>query len=166
MNRRFIALIMAVMAVGITIGVTQLRYKGDSPSLAIPLPTERPADVTWIDPGKVKVANYSQGARVEHWVIVHNGGSEQAKIIITLNEPSRTEEGYVAAPEGYTEWVKIVPDSFTAYPQGTYKVPIVLEVPKGTPTPDKWEFWVNVKDASQKGLIQTELVSRWMVAMR
>jgi len=30
----------------------------------------------------------------------------------------------------------------------------------------KWEFWISVKDTTQKGMVVTELASRWLVVMR
>jgi hypothetical protein len=48
----------------------------------------------------------------------------------------------------------------------TKDVLIALEMPKGAKAPDKWEFWVVVKDNSQTGMVQTELACRWLITMK
>jgi len=52
-------------------------------------------------------------------------------------------------------------------PKETRDILIALDIPEDAAIPaEKWELWISVKDASQEGMVQTELASRVPVSMR
>lgn len=52
-------------------------------------------------------------------------------------------------------------------PKETRDILVVLAMPKDAVVfAPKWEFWISVIDTTQKGMVQTELATRWLVSMR
>jgi hypothetical protein len=123
-------------------------------------------DKTWISPGKVMVGNFYPGARAEYLLSIHNGNNEPAEFSVTFREPGSTGEGYVTAPSEAENWVIIADPAPVLAAKETRQVLIAVEMPNGTTAPPKWEFWIAVKDVTQTGMVQTELVCRWLVEMR
>jgi hypothetical protein len=123
-------------------------------------------DKVWISPGKVNVGHFYPGARAEYPVTIHNGNDQPTEFSITYKVPSSVEEGFVVAPEAAEDWVIIADPTPVLEAKETREVLIVLVMPEDAEAPEKWEFRVSVKDASQTGMVQTELACRWLVTMK
>jgi len=120
----------------------------------------------WISPGKVEVGNFHDGARAEYPLTIHNGKDQPTKFSVTYRVADNTAEGFVRAPDVAEDWVIIADPTPVLAAKETREVLIAVEMPKGANAPPKWEFWVAVRDATQTGMVQTELACRWLVAMR
>ena len=146
-----------------------LLLAGCTPSAPVIETPQPPADLydkVWLSPGKINVGHFYPGARAEYPLSIHNGNDQQTEFSITYKEASNTSEGYVAAPEEAQDWVIIADPTPVLAAKETKDVLIALEMPKGAKAPDKWEFWVVVKDNSQTGMVQTELACRWLITMK
>lgn len=126
---------------------------------------EEPQDYTWISPSKVEVSNFFPGARAEYPLTIHNGSTEPARFSVSYMEPTREVNGFVKAPEDARKWLQ-TEKSVELQPGETTETLVAIELPEDVETPDKWEFWVAVKDTTQSGIVQTEVASRWMVEMK
>ena len=136
-----------------------------SPSVV--LPNEPPADRTWISPGKVNIGNFYPGARAEYPITVHNGKDTVASFLVTYRYPDHVGEGYVKPTLEVQDWITIANSTPILMPQETRDILVTLAMPKGATSPaQEWEFWVSVTDASQTGMVQTELAVRWIISMR
>jgi hypothetical protein len=137
-----------------------------SPSVQTAEPPPELYDKVWISPGKVEVGNFYPGARAEYSLKIHNGKDEPAEFSVTYRQPDSTGESYVRAPDEAQQWVIIADPAPVLAAKETQDVLIAVAMPKGAKAPPKWEFWISVKDATQTGMVQTELVCRWLVTMR
>jgi hypothetical protein len=158
--KKLIGLIL-VTAFLLLAGCAQPSTQADKP--------QPPADLydkVWISPGKVMVSHFYPGARAEYSLSIHNGNDQPTKFSVSFKEPGNAEEGYVAAPATAQDWVIIADPTPVLAAKETKDVLIAVEMPKGAEAPKKWEFWVAVKDASQTGMVQTELACRWLVTMK
>ena len=137
------------------------------PAPNVVLPNEPPADRTWISPGKISINNYYPGGRAEYPISIHNGKDTVCSFAVTYRSPDRVAEGYSnPAPEA-KDWILIADTTPILMPRETREVLVVLAMPQDVVVADKnWEFWISVKDTTQKGMIQTELCVRWLVSMR
>jgi hypothetical protein len=130
-------------------------------------PGEPPGDVTWVSPGKVNIGNFYPGARAEYAITVHNGSSSEAGFTVCYRPPDNATIGYVKPAEEVQDWVIVTDETPLLAPGETRDIPVVLEMPKNAVAPGKqWEFWTAVRDTTQSGMVQTELVIRWLVSMR
>lgn len=131
------------------------------------LPREPPEDVTWISPGKVQVGNFYPGARAEWDLLIHNGDSSKATFEVKYRYPDHVGEGYAFPSDDVQDWVIIADSTPVLMPKETRSVLVVLAMPKGATSPaPKWEFWISVIEITQRGMVRTELASRWLVTMR
>lgn len=128
--------------------------------------TEPPIDRTWISPGKVNIANFYPGGQAEYYISIHNGNSKDSSFKVTYRIPGRIREPYLSPPEAAKDWVIIANQTPIIEPYTTKDILITLYMPDDAVAPDQWEFWVSVIDEGQKGLLQTELCSRWLIDMR
>lgn len=129
---------------------------------------EEPAvDSTWISPGKVVISNFYPGARAEYPISVHNGKDTEATFSVTYRIPNREKDGYIRATHEQESWVIIADMTPVIAPQSTEEILIILDMPSDAVAPgSRWEFWISVVDATQGGMVVTELCSRWLVNMR
>jgi len=141
-------------------GCTQPSVETPSP------PPDELYDEVWISPGKVMVGNFYSGARAEYPVTIHNGKDQPVEFSVTYRVADNTAEGFVRAPDVAEDWVIIADPTPVLAAKETREVLIAVEMPKGANAPPKWEFWVAVRDATQTGMVQTELACRWLVTMR
>jgi len=133
----------------------------------ITLPGEPPIDRTWISPGKVQVGNFYPGGRAEWDLLVHNGSDTVASFTVAYRYPDHVAEGYAKPIPEVQDWVIIADPTPIILPKETKAILIVLEMPKDAAVfAPRWEFWISVKDTTQKGMVVTELASRWLVVMR
>jgi hypothetical protein len=149
--------------------VTALLLAGCGPSsqgIEKPQPGPELYDEVWISPGKVNVGHFYAGARAEYPLTIHNGNDQPTEFSITYRVATGTDEEFVVAPDEAQDWVIIADPTPVLAAKETREVLIALEMPKNAEAPAKWEFRVVVKDASQTGMVQTELACRWLVTMR
>ena len=137
-----------------------------SPQIETPTPGPELYDKIWISPGKVNVGHFFPGARAEYPLTIHNGNDQPTEFSITYKEASSTDEGYNQAPDEAQDWVIIADPTPVIAAKETREVLIAVEMPEGATAPEKWEFWVAVKDETQTSMVQTELACRWLVTMK
>ena len=137
-----------------------------SPVIEKPQPGPELYDEVWISPGKVNVSHFFPGARAEYPLTIHNGNDQKTEFAISYRVATNPDEDYVVAPDGAEDWVIIADPTPVLAAKETKEVLIALEMPEDAAAPEKWEFRVVVKDASQTGMVQTELACRWLVTMK
>ncbi len=138
----------------------------DTGEFILPEEGRPPDDVTWISPGKVIVGNFHPGARAEWPVAIHNGEDTERTFQIRYRNPDRVEEGYIKAPEVVQDWVIVSDPTPILAPRETREVLVIVDMPIDAESPSpRWEFWISIKDISQGGMVQTELIVRWLVRM-
>lgn len=155
--------------IGLIIVTGFLLLAGCTPSAPVIETPEPPPDLydkVWISPGKVLVGHFYPGARAEYHLSIHNGNDQPTEFSVSFKEPGSTDNGYVTAPSEAYDWVIIADPTPVLAAKETREVLIAVEMPKGAEAPEKWEFWVAVKDVSQTGMVQTELACRWLVTMK
>jgi hypothetical protein len=123
-------------------------------------------DKVWISPSKVEISNFHPGARAEYQMNIHNGNDKTATFSVTYRQASDPATGYVTAPDEVQDWVIIADPTPVLAAKETRQVLVAVEMPEDATAPPKWEFGIAVKDTSQTAMIQTELVSRWLVTMK
>jgi hypothetical protein len=140
----------------------------ENPLVELPVEGKPPEDATWISPGKIQIGNFFPGARAEWPITIHNGNSYETRFMIAYRKPDYPSEGYREAPKEAQDWIIIVDPTPILASRETKEVLVALDIPGGiaTEVPEKWEFWISVKDSTQSGMVKTELCSRWMVSMR
>lgn len=80
--------------------------------------------------------------------------------------PTKVGADYVAATAEQEDWILIADATAVFLPRETRDILITLSMPPDAIAPgNKWEFWIAVAPESP-GSINTELVSRWLIAMR
>jgi hypothetical protein len=125
----------------------------------------RMIDVNWISPGKVTISNLYKGAQAEYTMRIHNGGTEASIFNISMRQPDGS--GFNKLPLDCLNWVSAPLYVVYIPSKGTYELPITVKMLTDTNMKGKeYEFWVSVIQGSQKGMIQTELCSRWLISTR
>lgn len=159
---------MRLMGVIVALGLLLAGCGQTSPAAKFEKPEPPPElyDKVWISPGKVMVGNFYPGARAEWSLSIHNGKDELAQFSVTYREPDHLIEGFVTAPAAAKDWVIIADPTPELKAKETRDVLIALKMPKDAKAPPKWEFWIAVRDATQTGMVQTELACRWLITMR
>jgi len=129
---------------------------------------EPPQNTTWISPGKVNVANFHPGATAQYPITIHNGNSVTISYKIVARVPDNVTEEWTKATEKIVQdWVIVADPTPVLMPYETRDIMVTLNMPKNTVSPAlKWEFWVSVMDATQSGMIKTEMCCRWLIDMR
>lgn len=143
----------------------EVKEEEESPTPMV-MANEPPEDRTWISPGKVQVGNFFPGARAEWDLSIHNGADEVRQFSIVYRKADRVPEGFGFPPDEAKNWVIIADADPILMPKETRNILIALELPLDAQVPPKWEFWIAVKDATQKKMITTALCSRWLVYMQ
>ncbi len=124
----------------------------------------QPDDKTWLSPGKIQVSNLSPGNRVNQNIKIHNGNEQSTKFSIYYRMPDYVENNFIAAPADARNWLIIAEDSPTLAPQETKEIQVVLDLPDKAQTPERWEFWIGVKE-NKEARLATELCTRWLITM-
>lgn len=122
--------------------------------------------VVWINPGKVFIGNLYPGAQAEWNLRIHNEKDVPVAFRVTSRPPDYTDPGYVALPY---KWVIIdaKEGQVIVDPKSVKEVLITVKYnPKDRATKKKYETWISVIDATQVGMIQTELCSRWFIDLQ
>jgi hypothetical protein len=124
-----------------------------------------PVDKTWLSPGKIQIGNYSPGHSVKQKITIHNGENAETKFSVYYRVPDYVEEGFTAAPAETGDWIKINENSPSISPLQIKEIEVVLNIPEGSSVPERWEFWIGVKEDKKQSL-STELCSRWLITMK
>lgn len=75
-------------------------------------------------------------------------------------------EGFGFAPGEAKDWVIIADADPVLAPKETREILIVLDLPVDAVVPPKWEFWIAVKDVTERKMVSTALCSRWLIYMQ
>lgn len=129
------------------------------------------SDITWVAPGKVYVDNFDKGETASYTVKVHNGSDRTKYFSIIYKYPDNVGDGYAMPLPQTADWVTIdgFPDirTIAIKPGEIGEVAVTLSMPENAHTPpDKWEFWINVLEEQQEGMIHIAYGVRWLVTMR
>lgn len=122
-------------------------------------------DTNWISPGKVTIGNLYKGAQAEYSMRIHNGSAQATIFQITVRQPDYTDGEKL--PYECLNWVNIPQKAVYVSGKGTVDALITVKMLEDSGYKGKdYEFWLSVVDSSQKGMIQTELCSRWLISTR
>lgn len=128
---------------------------------------EPDSTITWVAPGKVYIDGYYRGATASHVIQIHNGSSSTKQFSVTYRYPDNVDDGYGKPLPETEEWVTIEDESPKVAPYETKEIMVVLESPKvNRKPPGKFEFWINVTEQGQPGMVHIAYASRWLVTMR
>jgi len=122
------------------------------------------ANKTWLSPGKIQVSNVLPGKRIKQSITIHNGSEDTTSFLVYYRIPDYVEGNFVAAPANAQDWIEIEETSPVLAPRETKEIQVILNLPKNIQTPERWEFWIGVKEA-QENMLTTELCSRWLITM-
>lgn len=132
-----------------------------------PEPEQPPDTETWISPGKIEVDQFYPGAEAECPITIHNGNSTATQFKVYYRIPDHINGDYTKAPLYVRGWITIENDEPILQSGETLDVMVVLRMPKGAEVfSPKWEFWIAIKDMSQKEMVRTELACRWLISIR
>jgi hypothetical protein len=120
---------------------------------------------TWINPGKIRINNFSSGYHARQKITIHNGSESATTFLAYYRIPDYVENGFAVAPIDAQEWVEIGEESAVLASGETREIEITLNLPKGAQTPERWEFWIGVRE-KKEGSLTTELCSRWLITMK
>jgi len=169
-KKKYIAIIVGIVIVGVVGALYLTNTIGfgnshNSTPNGNSTPMEPPIESNWISPGKLYVDNYVVGATVELELQIHNGNDNSTQFSMGFRFPDNLTEGY-AKPTGASDWVRMKKKFPTIGAHETYTGTFYLYMPNGAvPPADKWEFWIEVVDQSQTGMVVVKLCSRVLVTM-
>ena len=112
------------------------------------------------------IGNFAPGKEADILITLHNEGRESHTLAIAYRVPSFTKEGYVGAPGSARDWLVIEEPIVVLKPREKKEIVLTMCLPMDADTPDKWEFWVAIRDTEQVGMVQTEGWVRIFVDMR
>jgi len=127
--------------------------------------TAQPADNTWVGPAKVQITNLRPGNSVGQKITIHNGGKTGANFLVYYRTPDYVQKGYVMAPAEAPNWLKIEDENPILAPGETRDIQVILDLPDNAQTPERWEFWIGVRENSGSSLV-AELASRWLITVK
>ena len=134
--------------------------------LACTTPQASPlADKTWLSPGKIQVSNLLPGNSVKQKITIHNGSEAATAFLVYYRIPDYVENSFAVAPGSARDWIKIGEESPVLAPKETREIQVVLDLPDKAQTPERWEFWIGVRE-NKGNMLTTELCSRWLITMR
>lgn len=122
-------------------------------------------NVDWISPGKVTIENLYKGSQAEYSIRIHNGGKEPTIFQVISRQPDGSRNDKL--PWDCMDWVQISKNAVYVPAKSTVDVPVVVKMLKDADMKGKtYEFWVSVINNTQKGMVQTEMCSRWIIMTR
>ncbi len=127
--------------------------------------TSKPMDQTWISPAKIQIGNLRPGSSVKQIITIHNGNETPTKFLVYYRTPDYVENGFYAAPADAHNWLKILDANPNLEPRQTKEIQLVLNLPDDAQIPERWEFWIAVKENNGSSLV-AELASRWLITMK
>jgi hypothetical protein len=162
MNRNMRHYIRAMLAICLMMALPSLTAcNGPSaPSL-----TAGPLDKTWLAPAKIQINRVTPDQEIRQTLQVHNGSRKEARYSVYYRTPDYTESGYSAAPLEAVKWLSITDNAPVLKPQETGEIIVTLTIPLKAATPDRWEFWIGVKEMIDN-TVAAELCSRWLMGTR
>jgi len=127
-----------------------------------------PTDTASFVIGGPYIEGYYAGGRAEFQVKVYHNGSEPAEYQAEFKypDPKNLTDGFAFPPRGINNWVEVWNSSLILEPGEEGKFNCTLEVPIGIELPDKWEFWIAIKDIRQESFVQLETCRRVLVETR
>ncbi len=120
---------------------------------------------TGVEPPKYTISNFSLGSEADLPITLHNGTNESISFIVSYRVPSYTEEGYAPMTAIGESWLSFEPSTPVLQPKEKNSFIATLHLPSDAVVPDKWEFWIAIKEAGQTGQVQTEICVRVFVNM-
>lgn len=170
--------LMGIMAVSIGCGSIENTFKHPDNATPTPIvleplkevydagiPINAPETETWISPATYTVENYYAGYTINCVLRVHNGNSESAPFSILYTQPDSLDEGFSAPPSDTKKWVNISDSYPIIEAYETKSITITMNMTEESIVPDKWMFWICVKDISQDTMVQTRLCSKVKITM-
>jgi len=128
---------------------------------------KRMSGVTWLSPGKVNIDGLYPGATGEYYLRIHNSKDDPATFSIYSKEANTCTEGYTKLPPEFNKWIKINPSSIVIPAKSVGEVLVSVTVGlRDKATNKKYEIWIGAMDESQKGLVKSEICSRWMLTTK
>lgn len=136
--------------------------------LTINYETEKKMEnVIWITPGKVNVDKLYPGAQGEYTLRIHNPKDVPATFSIYRRSPDSLTEGYSALPVKFQGWITATPSTLEVPAKSVGETLIRVQVGfLDKVSQNKYETWIGVMDASQKGMVVNELCSRWLLTTK
>jgi len=128
---------------------------------------KRMSGVTWLNPGKVNIDGLYPGASGEYKIKIHNAKTTPVTFSIYNREAATLTEGYAKLPAEFNRWIVVTPSSLTIPAQSIGEVLVSVKIGlRDRATNKKYETWIGVMDESQKGIVKSEICSRWMITTR
>jgi hypothetical protein len=122
-------------------------------------------DKTWISPAKIQIRNLGPGSSVKQNVRIHNGNETATEFLVYYRTPDYVEASFVTAPADARNWLTIGEEILSLAPRQTKEIQVVLNLPEDAQIPERWEFWIAVKENNGSQVV-AELASRWLITMR
>jgi len=117
------------------------------------------------DQGIFTGRGYYPGATAEHILPIYNNYPVEKTVILEVEIPSKSQDGYAIAPVIVKEWLDY-PKTVVIPPNSKAEPLITLNMPKDARRfADKWEFRITVV-ATEQGKYETAVSQRWLVTMR
>lgn len=118
------------------------------------------------EPGKYDIGNFAPGKEADLPITLHSNRDEPVSFLLSYRTPSYTREGYALAPEITRDWLSFDTTTPTLKVKERLGIVAILSLPEDAEVPDKWEFWIAIKEAGQTSQVQTEGCLRVFVNMR
>ena len=121
--------------------------------------------VMWLNPGKVYISNLSQGAQAEWNLRIHNEKETENSFSVYVRAPDYTAQGYEKLPPRFYRWVEIPQSKIVVPPEQIAEALVRVKMGNEDWASQKnYEIWIAVMDESQKGMVRTEICSRWFIS--
>jgi len=118
------------------------------------------------EPGKYTISNFGVGKEADLPITLHSDRTEPIVFQLSYRTPSYTKEGYALAPEVVGDWLFFETSSPILQAQERREFMATLCLPDNATVPDKWEFWIAIKEVGQTSQVQVEGCLRVFVNMR
>ena len=136
---------------------------------------EPPNNDSWVYPAKIKVNKFYPWSTAQFTIKVHNGSPGEKTYSVTYRNPDHIGEGYVIAPGVTKERVKIVNPNPILEGYETRNILVTIQPTQENRTAWWWvkwswhylgqwinpdpvmEFWINVEDTQQRGMVREAL---------
>ena len=108
------------------------------------------------EPGKYSIENLTPGKSADLLIILHSDRDTPITFALSYRIPSYTIDGYDIAPVEADGWLSFETDTPTLEACEKKGITATISVPEDAKVPEKWEFWVAIKEAGQTSQVQTE----------
>jgi len=108
------------------------------------------------EPGKYTIENLSPGRSADLLIVLHSDRKTPITFALSYRIPSYTVDGYDTAPFEADGWLLFETDTPTLEACEKKGIKATITVPEDASVPDKWEFWIAIKEAGQTSQVQTE----------